>query len=151
MSTSMFFPFIHSEKTSSYRQRNPQPSVKKKCLQTRHYFSGKEETVHFTNWLLQETAVSQYPRLPRVLLCRETRTKQETDPARTAVDLWHGGKCDWTRPVPIWAGSHRRARRFMARMTQLITLGYWGELDMDGLQGGWVRVFVFVIRQMEAQ
>ena len=28
MSTSMFFPFIHSQ-TSSYRQQNPQPSVKK--------------------------------------------------------------------------------------------------------------------------
>lgn len=123
----------------------------KNCLEPKHYFSGEEDTVHFANWLLQETVVLQYPRLPHVLLCWEIRTKQETDPAKTAVDLWHRGKCDWTRPIPIWAGSHCRTWRFMTRMTQLITLGYWRELDMDRLQGGLVCVFVFIIWQMKAQ
>lgn len=38
---------------------------------------------------------------------RYTRSGK-TDPAKTATDLWHGDKCDWPRPIPIWAGSHRR-------------------------------------------
>lgn len=35
----------------------------------------------------EETAVLQYPRLPHVLLCWQIHAKQETDPAKTAVDL----------------------------------------------------------------
>lgn len=50
------------------------------------------------------------------------------------MDLWHRGKCDWTRPISIWAGSHGRTLRFTTRMTQLITLGYWRELDMPWLR-----------------
>lgn len=46
----------------------------KNCLETQHYFSREEETVHFANWLLQEAAVLQYPRLPHALLCWEIRT-----------------------------------------------------------------------------
>ncbi len=126
---------IHSQ-TPSYRdQAANRHRMVKNCLETQHYFSREEETVHFTNWLLQETAVLQYPCLPHVLLCCEIHTKQETDPAKSAMDLWRGGKCDWTRPIPIWAGSHCLTWRFMMRMTQLITLGYWRDWTWTGFRG----------------
>lgn len=39
-------------------------------------------------------------------LCWEMDPKQEADSMKTGVDLWPRGKCDWTRPFPIWTRSH---------------------------------------------
>lgn len=144
----MLYPLIHRAVVpATGRKLQICNRWKKNCFKTQHYFSGEEETVHFANWLLQETAVLQYPRLPHVFLCWERYTKQETDSLKTAMDLWHTGKCDWARPIPIWAGSHCRSLRFMTRMTQLITLGYWKELDMDCI--GLCFVCVFFTGQLE--
>lgn len=116
-----------------------------------HIISAGRKTVHFANWLLQETAVLQYPHLPHVLLCWERDTRQETDPAKAAMNLWHGGKCDWMRPIPIWAGSRCHTWRFMMGMTQPITLSYWKELDMVWFRLLLLCVFVFMKGQMEPQ
>lgn len=71
----------------------------KNCLQTQHYFSREEKTVHFANWLLQESAVVQYPRPPPYSPLVDTRKATKPIPSceRRDVDLWRGGKCDWTR------------------------------------------------------
>lgn len=42
---------------------------------------------------------------PQSSLCREMDPKQEADSMKTGVDLWPRGKCDWTRPFPIWTQS----------------------------------------------
>lgn len=57
--------------------------------------------------------------------------------------IYNADKCDWTRPIPIRAGSHCRTQRFTRRMTQLITLSYWGGLDTDGLQGGLIYICIY--------
>lgn len=80
----------------------------KNCLQTQHYFSREDETVHFANWLLQESVVLQYPRPPPCSPLVETR--KATKPIPSCEDgMWiYDAEASATEqgPIPIWAGSH---------------------------------------------
>lgn len=73
-------------------------------------------------------------------LCWELHTSEKVASIKTVVDLWWRGNCDWTRPFfPSVLGA-AAVLRFMTRMTQLITLGYWRELDVDQA----LEMFVFI-------
>lgn len=117
---------LHS--SSRDRALNRHAMVKRLPL-TSHYFSRQGETVYFADWLLQQTDVLQCLCIPRALVCWGGYTLSR-NPAEMLMDLWRRGKCNWRGRIPIWAQSHCCTLRFMMRMTQLITLGYRGELDM---------------------